>query len=67
MAAAGAGVPTGLDVGGMAVPGAPVSPRHMADEETQAPLVKAPTEKLGRNEPCWCGSGKKFKLCHGAA
>ena len=19
----------------------------------------------GRNEPCWCGSGKKFKLCHG--
>ena len=22
-------------------------------------------EKLGRNEPCWCGSGKKFKNCHG--
>ena len=21
--------------------------------------------KLGRNEPCWCGSGKKFKQCHG--
>ncbi|MCL2632287.1 MAG: SEC-C metal-binding domain-containing protein [Coriobacteriia bacterium] len=20
---------------------------------------------LGRNEPCWCGSGKKYKLCHG--
>jgi hypothetical protein len=20
--------------------------------------------KLGRNEPCWCGSGKKFKKCH---
>jgi preprotein translocase subunit SecA len=20
----------------------------------------------GRNEPCWCGSGKKYKLCHGA-
>jgi len=19
----------------------------------------------GRNEPCYCGSGKKFKLCHG--
>ena len=32
---------------------------------TQAPLVKAPEEKLGRNQPCWCGSGKKFKLCHG--
>jgi preprotein translocase subunit SecA len=21
--------------------------------------------KLGRNDPCWCGSGKKFKQCHG--
>jgi preprotein translocase subunit SecA len=26
-----------------------------------------PTEKMGRNQPCWCGSGKKYKLCHGAA
>jgi preprotein translocase subunit SecA len=25
-----------------------------------------PNEKLGRNDPCWCGSGKKFKKCHGA-
>ncbi|SRR6266545_2036476 len=23
-------------------------------------------DKLGRNDPCWCGSGKKFKKCHGA-
>jgi len=22
--------------------------------------------QLGRNDPCWCGSGKKFKRCHGA-
>ncbi|HVM67445.1 MAG TPA: SEC-C metal-binding domain-containing protein, partial [Acidimicrobiales bacterium] len=22
-------------------------------------------DKIGRNEPCWCGSGKKYKLCHG--
>ncbi|MDD4142914.1 MAG: SEC-C metal-binding domain-containing protein, partial [Bacteroidales bacterium] len=22
-------------------------------------------EKIGRNDPCWCGSGKKFKKCHG--
>jgi preprotein translocase subunit SecA len=21
---------------------------------------------VGRNDPCWCGSGKKFKRCHGA-
>ena len=37
------------------------------DEQTLVPTVKAPHEKIGRNEPCWCGSGKKFKLCHGAA
>lgn len=24
------------------------------------------TQKLGRNDPCWCESGKKFKHCHGA-
>jgi preprotein translocase subunit SecA len=22
--------------------------------------------QLGRNDPCWCGSGKKYKKCHGA-
>ena len=22
-------------------------------------------DKLGRNDPCWCGSGKKYKKCHG--
>jgi preprotein translocase subunit SecA len=34
----------------------------------QAPtgtVVKSEHEKLGRNDPCWCGSGKKFKNCHG--
>jgi preprotein translocase subunit SecA len=34
--------------------------------EIQAPIVKSDHEKVGRNQPCWCGSGKKFKLCHGA-
>jgi len=24
-------------------------------------------EKVGRNDPCPCGSGKKYKKCHGAA
>jgi preprotein translocase subunit SecA len=23
-------------------------------------------DRIGRNDPCWCGSGKKFKKCHGA-
>jgi preprotein translocase subunit SecA len=21
--------------------------------------------RIGRNDPCWCGSGKKYKKCHG--
>jgi preprotein translocase subunit SecA len=27
----------------------------------QSPITKS---KLGRNDPCWCGSGKKWKKCH---
>ena len=30
-----------------------------------ATKVKSDQENLGRNDPCWCGSGKKFKKCHG--
>jgi uncharacterized protein YecA (UPF0149 family) len=32
----------------------------------QAPVVKASAfDRAGRNDPCPCGSGKKFKFCHG--
>jgi preprotein translocase subunit SecA len=31
-----------------------------------ATKVKSEQENIGRNDPCWCGSGKKFKKCHGA-
>jgi len=34
------------------------------DAEQQQPYVRK-EKKLGRNEPCWCGSGKKYKQCHG--
>jgi uncharacterized protein YchJ len=33
-------------------------------KEAQKPYI-AP-DRLGRNDPCHCGSGKKFKKCHGA-
>ena len=33
----------------------------------QAPVVKSEWDKTPRNAPCPCGSGKKFKACHGAA
>ena len=29
-------------------------------------IIKSERENIGRNDPCWCGSGKKFKKCHGA-
>jgi preprotein translocase subunit SecA len=32
--------------------------------EPQQPYVRS-ERKLGRNEPCYCGSGKKYKQCHG--
>tara|TARA_Y100000590_G_scaffold454339_1_gene600989 strand:+ start:401 stop:2983 length:2583 start_codon:yes stop_codon:yes gene_type:complete len=28
--------------------------------------IKEPERKMKRNEPCYCGSGKKFKHCHGS-
>ena len=37
-----------------------------ADEPAQQPVVRTEWEKTPRNAPCPCGSGKKFKLCHGA-
>ena len=44
---------------------APDKPEDMGDVERAlappAPVVAAP--KVGRNEPCPCGSGKKFKKC----
>jgi preprotein translocase subunit SecA len=30
-------------------------------------VVRDEHDKIGRNDPCWCGSGKKYKKCHGAA
>ncbi len=33
------------------------------NESKQKPIVKP--KKIGRNEPCPCGSGKKYKHCHG--
>jgi preprotein translocase subunit SecA len=42
-------------------PGATELPAHGA---TKKALPKE-GDKIGRNDPCWCGSGRKFKQCHG--
>ncbi len=31
----------------------------------RTPVVKTDNERVGRNDPCTCGSGKKYKQCHG--
>jgi preprotein translocase subunit SecA len=43
--------------------GEPV-PEQAAAPAPAQPFVR-PTQKVGRNDPCPCGSGKKFKNCHG--
>ena len=35
------------------------------DKQTPEPR-RIITKKIGRNEPCPCGSGKKYKQCHGS-
>ncbi len=35
------------------------------NRQEAVPVTATGRAKLGRNDPCWCGSGKKFKKCHG--
>jgi preprotein translocase subunit SecA len=39
---------------------------YYADAPVQIEQVKREEPKVGRNDPCPCGSGKKYKKCHGA-
>ena len=43
--------------------GAPVAPNQATPQRKSQPVRVE--RKVGRNEPCPCGSGKKFKQCHG--
>jgi len=54
--------------------GAGVAPEGYANAEGYADAEPIPVveqrrvdehDQVGRNDPCWCGSGKKFKKCHG--
>jgi hypothetical protein len=39
--------------------------KMLADEAMMYPLPRKPAKQVGRNAPCPCGSGKKFKRCCG--
>ncbi len=51
----------------VAVEGAPqAAPARPAAAAAPKPASKFVNDKVGRNDPCPCGSGKKYKKCHGA-
>jgi preprotein translocase subunit SecA len=41
-------------------------PARVGGDDAPIKTVRRDEPKIGRNDPCWCGSGKKFKKCHGA-
>ncbi len=45
--------------------GAPPRPARTGGDDATVKTVRRDEPKIGRNEPCWCGSGKKYKKCHG--
>ena len=55
-ALAAAAAAAGQSYDGEELEAMPVVEQRVVDEEHQ----------VGRNDPCWCGSGKKFKKCHGS-
>ncbi|MDA8380307.1 MAG: preprotein translocase subunit SecA [Actinomycetota bacterium] len=57
-AAPGAAAPGRGQAAGAPVPGGTAG--------SAAAGAKPQRDRIGRNDPCWCGSGKKFKFCHGA-
>jgi preprotein translocase subunit SecA len=56
IAAAGGGVAGGAVATALGGGGAVATQQRVTSER----------DKIGRNDPCWCGSGKKYKKCHGA-
>ena len=47
--------------------GTPQNLRENRSEEAAVPAARQNGRKIGRNDPCYCGSGKKYKRCHGVA
>ena len=70
IAMAGAGLAQGEEAHQDAAARAYQDGQITEDELALAPVVEQrrveDSEQVGRNDPCWCGSGKKFKKCHGS-
>ncbi len=48
-------------------PARPAAPARVGGDDAPVQTVRRDEPKVGRNDPCPCGSGKKYKKCHGAA
>jgi preprotein translocase subunit SecA len=64
---------TPLTLSGGSAAAAPVAatagasrPARIGGDDAVVKTVRREEPKIGRNDPCWCGSGKKYKKCHGA-
>jgi preprotein translocase subunit SecA len=53
--------------GGIQGGGSPRTPARTGGDDAPVHTVRRDEPKVGRNDPCPCGSGKKYKKCHGAA
>ncbi len=53
-------------VGAEAAAAEPMAGNGNGAAPANAPQPVRAGPKIGRNDPCWCGSGKKYKRCHGA-
>ncbi len=62
-------MPRNVTEGRAALPGTGEEPAQTSTSSGTSGNGTAPAKagpKVGRNDPCWCGSGKKYKRCHGA-
>ena len=64
-ALAGAGAPASRPAAAAASGSGPGRVAAPARPASRVPVVKSELEKVGRNQPCPCGSGRKYKMCHG--
>lgn len=66
----GDGIVEGLDIDGLTVVNTPtvLSGTATLRNARVRNVIHHPVlnQKIGRNDPCWCGSNKKFKKCCGA-
>jgi len=62
-------MPPGMDIPPGMPPGmaAGAAPPPIGGEDVKGTPIRRAEPKVGRNDPCPCGSGKKYKKCHGAA